>query len=115
MSDNATLFTPWVPGFWRESADRSPDDTDSWHSAVELKLIMKLGRLADAREPGFPLRQDAPLDPGFHFARTHWIQGFMAFQLARRTPNVMLMVLVWPEFGLGGTNRPGPGPLAEHH
>jgi hypothetical protein len=25
------------------------------------------------------------MDPGFHCARTHWIRGFMAFQLARRT------------------------------
>ena len=40
------------------------------------------GRLPDA------------LDPGFHCARTHWIRGFMAFQLARRTRIVMLMVPV---------------------
>jgi hypothetical protein len=30
--------------------------------------------------------------PGFHGARTHWIRGFMAFQLARRIQVVMLMV-----------------------
>jgi len=24
------------------------------------------------------------MDPGIHGARTHWIRGFMAFQLARR-------------------------------
>ena len=32
---------------------------------------------------GLSLRQNA-LDPGLHRARTHWIWGFMAFQLARR-------------------------------
>jgi len=34
------------------------------------------------------------LDPGFHGVRTHWIRGFMAFELARRTWIVMLMVPV---------------------
>jgi hypothetical protein len=34
------------------------------------------------------------LDPGFHCARTHWIRGFMAFQLARRTQIVLLVVPV---------------------
>jgi hypothetical protein len=34
------------------------------------------------------------LKPGFHCVRTHWIRGFMAFQLARCTRIVMLMVLV---------------------
>jgi predicted peroxiredoxin len=37
-------------------------------------------------------RPDA-LKPGFHGVRTPWIRGFMAFQLARRTRIVMLMVL----------------------
>jgi hypothetical protein len=32
------------------------------------------------------------LEPGFHCARTQWIRGFMAFQPARRTWNVLLMV-----------------------
>jgi hypothetical protein len=31
------------------------------------------------------------LDPGFHCARTQWIRGFMAFQLARRIPTARLM------------------------
>ena len=31
---------------------------------------------------------------GFHCARTHWIRGFMTFQLVWRTQNVMLTVLV---------------------
>jgi len=34
------------------------------------------------------------MKPGFHGVRTHWIRGFMAFQLARRTPVAMLMVPV---------------------
>ena len=32
------------------------------------------------------------LKPGIQCVRTHWIRGFMAFQLARRTLTVMLMV-----------------------
>jgi hypothetical protein len=32
------------------------------------------------------------LDPGFQCARTRWIRGFMAFQLARRTRTVVRMV-----------------------
>jgi len=36
-------------------------------------------------------RRDA-LDPGLHGARTHWIRGFMTFQLVRRIRTVMLMV-----------------------
>jgi hypothetical protein len=41
------------------------------------------------------------LFPGvtIHMVRTHWIRGFMAFQLARRTWLVMLMVPVCPESG----------------
>jgi hypothetical protein len=35
-------------------------------------LIVKIGLLPEAMEPGI------------HCARTHWIRGFMAFQLARR-------------------------------
>jgi hypothetical protein len=45
---------------------------------------MKIG-LAAGRQP------DA-MKPGFHGVRTHWIQGFMAFQLAGRTRNVRLTV-----------------------
>jgi hypothetical protein len=43
---------------------------------------MTIGPLPDAMEPGF------------HGGRTHWIRGFMPFQLARRTRIVMLMVPV---------------------
>ena len=38
------------------------------------------GRLSDA------------LEPGIHGVRTHWIRGFMAFQLARYTRTVLLTV-----------------------
>jgi hypothetical protein len=34
------------------------------------------------------------LDPGFHCVRTHWIRGFMTFQLVRRIRTVKLMVPV---------------------
>jgi hypothetical protein len=50
--------------------------------AAQPKLIMKVGLLPDA------------LDPGFHRVRTHWIRGFMAFRLAPRTRIVLLMVPV---------------------
>jgi len=34
------------------------------------------------------------MKPGIHCVRTHWIRGFMAFLLARRTLTAMLMVSV---------------------
>jgi hypothetical protein len=34
------------------------------------------------------------MKPGIHCVRTHWIRGFIAFQLARRVRTVMLMVPV---------------------
>ena len=40
-----------------------------------------------------PVRPDA-VEPRIHCARTHWILGFMAFQLVWRTRTVMLMVPV---------------------
>ena len=55
--------------------------------ALPPKLIMKIGPLLDA------------LEPGFHCVRAQWIRGFMAFQVARRTRIVMLIVLVCPESG----------------
>ena len=42
------------------------------------------------------------MDPGSHGVRTHWIRGFMAFQMTRRIATVMLMVPVWPESGFRG-------------
>ncbi|MGH3174229.1 MAG: hypothetical protein ACRDPF_10265 [Streptosporangiaceae bacterium] len=43
---------------------------------------MKIGPLPDA------------LKPDFQCVRTHWIRGFMAFRLDRRTRTVMLMMPV---------------------
>ena len=43
-------------------------------------LIMTIGLLLDA------------VKPGFHCVTTHWIRGFMAVRLARRTRAVMLTV-----------------------
>jgi len=34
------------------------------------------------------------MDPGFQGVRTHWIRGFIAFRLARRTRIVRLMLSV---------------------
>jgi hypothetical protein len=44
------------------------------------KFTVKLGPLPDA------------VKPRIHCARTHWIPGFMAFRLARRTRIVRLML-----------------------
>ena len=51
------------------------------------------------------------MKPGIHGARTHWIRGFMTFQLARRTRTVMLVVPVCPESGSLDVPH-GRGPLA---
>jgi hypothetical protein len=56
-------------------------------------LIMTIGLLPDAMEPGI------------HCVRTHWIRGFIAFQLAQRIRTVMLMVPACPESGFPGTCR----------
>jgi hypothetical protein len=45
-----------------------------------IRASTAFGRLPDA------------VKPGIHSARTHWIRGFMAFRLARRTRTAMLMV-----------------------
>ena len=39
------------------------------------------------------------MQPDIHGVRTHWIRGFMAFQLARCIRTVVLTVPVWPESG----------------
>ena len=51
-------------------------------------------------------RQDAPAPQtpkprNTRCVRTHWIWGFMTFQLVRRTRIVMLMILAWLEYGSG--------------
>ena len=66
-------------------------------------LIMTTGPLPNAC--GMPAgRQPMPagasrclpdaMKPGIHCVRTHWIRGFMAFQLARCTRTVVLTVPV---------------------
>ena len=59
-----------------------------------MSLGLPAGRLPDV------------MGPGFHCVRTHWIRGFMAFQLARRARTVRLMVLVGPESGFQGSHSP---------
>ena len=39
------------------------------------------------------------MKPGFQCVRTHWIRGFMGFQLVRRRRTVMLLVPMCPESG----------------
>jgi hypothetical protein len=63
----------------------------------QLMLIMTIGQLPDA------------MKPGIHCARTHWIQGFMTFQLARSMRIAMLMVPMCPESDfLAHASRPRP-------
>ncbi len=54
------------------------------------------GRLPDAIRSLPDASRSPPdaMDPGFHGVRTHWIPGFMAFRLARRTRIVRLMLSV---------------------
>ena len=56
-------------------------------NAVSPMLIMMIGPRPDN------------MKPGIHRVGTHWIRGFMAFQLVRRLRTVMLMVSVCPESG----------------
>ena len=55
--------------------------------------LLGTGQSAVGAEPA-QRRQRLPdaLKAGFHCARTHWIRGFMTFQLARRTRTVRLTV-----------------------
>ena len=68
-------------------------------------MIMKIDPLPDARRTAAGRAPDA-MKPGIHCVTAHWNRGFIAFQLARRTRAVMLMVPVWPESGFLGTCRP---------
>ena len=52
------------------------------------------------------------MKPGFHCVRTHWIRGFMAFQLAQCTRIVLLVVPVWTESGFGERAARPPSRLA---
>ena len=51
------------------------------------------------------LQPDA-LKPGIHCARTHYIRGVMAFQLARHARTVMLMVPVRADSSFREMRRP---------
>jgi len=42
---------------------------------------------AGRHETGLAARLPDVMKPGFHCVRTHWIRGFMAFQMARHTPS----------------------------
>jgi hypothetical protein len=64
---------------------------------------MEAGRKPQPTDDFAPLSD--VMKPGFHCVRTHWIWGFIAFQPARRTQAVMLMVPVRPESGFLGTCR----------
>ena len=48
------------------------------------------------------------MKPGTHGVKTHWIRGFMAFQLAWHARTVMLMVAVRPESSFPGMRRRPP-------
>ena len=65
-----------------------------------MSLGLPAGRLPDV------------MGPGFHCVRTHWIRGFMAFQLVRRTRIVVLMVPVGSESGFRD-RAARPRPLAD--
>jgi hypothetical protein len=41
----------------------------------------------------------AVMKPDTHGVKTHWIRGFMTFELARRTQSAVLMVPVGSESG----------------
>jgi hypothetical protein len=49
------------------------------------------------------------MKPDIHGVGTHWIRGFMPFQLVRCIARVMLMVLAWSKFGFSGRCPPGCG------
>src|SRR6185437_14226936 len=66
-------------------------------NAVSPKLIMMIGPRPDN------------MKPGIHRVGTHWIRGFMAFQLVRRIRAVRLMMRAWPESGFPGKASPVSG------
>ncbi|HMI27731.1 MAG TPA: hypothetical protein VK594_24890, partial [Streptosporangiaceae bacterium] len=61
-------------------------------SATPASLMPEAGGLDAAFTPAG--RRPNALKPGIHCVRTHWIRGFIAFLLVRRTRTVMLMVPV---------------------
>jgi hypothetical protein len=70
---------------------------------------MQQARRADASHSDLMIGLPDALDPDFQCVRTHWIWGFMAFQLVRRTRTVRLMAPMCPESGfLGRVAWPRP-------
>ena len=67
----------------------APPDAPPGRPARTPRPAAPPGRPAPARTPC----PDA-LKPGFHGVRTHWIRGFMTFDLARSRRTVMLTVPV---------------------
>jgi len=59
-----------------------PHQHHQHRTSGQLQLIMTIGPLPDV------------VKLGFHCVRTHWIRGFIAFQLVRRIQTVMLTVSV---------------------
>jgi hypothetical protein len=79
--------TGLLPNACGTPAERQPMPADASRTPADA-----CGRQPDASR----CLPDA-MKPGIHCVRTHWIRGFMAFQLAWRTGNVMLVVPVCPE------------------
>jgi len=68
-----------LPNASRTPAERSQTPPERSQTPPR-RLRNAPGRLSDA------------LEPGIHGVRTHWIRGFMAFQLARYARTVLLTV-----------------------
>jgi hypothetical protein len=84
MSLELNAGQPYVPagGVARTQNANQSHQRHQHRIPGRLKWIMKIGPLPDA------------LKPDFQCVRTHWNRGFIAFQLARRTRTVVLMVSV---------------------
>jgi hypothetical protein len=83
-----------APGYRRETgfchsgtARTETYDVDAVFMLLERNAVCLIGPLPDV------------LKPDIQCARTHWNRGFMAFQLARHTRIVVLMMPTWPESG----------------
>ena len=99
-------------------ANTAPTQTAAWKTVPSWTVIGTEDRVIPRpRNAAWRSGRDAlpdALKPGFHCVRTHWIQGFMAFQLVRRIRTAMLMVPVCPESGFLDVPH-GRGPLAVRH
>jgi hypothetical protein len=62
-------------------------NSSTTHTRSAVRSVRcRIGPLSDRPLPDRSAAGRLPdvMDPGIHGARTHWIRGFMAFQLARR-------------------------------